>query len=190
MNISITDEHKIIIKENAFSVVLDECNIHYIEELSDKAYYREDIEIYFKNNCDIYSDDVIDNEDIIKNILNAYFEYRREHDGENNMSWRECLEKAVEDFEFELEIYRNNYWSTRRKYCEKQLSRFLFSSKYSNKYDRERLRGNEDLFGRIHKDYYYYLKNSQKETDDSFECLKEILKKYENELKKYLYNKK
>lgn len=186
MNITITEEHKIIIKENAFSLVLDESDIRYIEELSDKAYYKEDIEMYFENNSDIYTDDVLSNEYLLESILIAYFDYRRENDGNPGMSWRECLEQAVSDFEFELEIYRRNYLSSKRLYCEKQFSKLF--KKHSKEYDCNRLWQNGDLFENIIKDYYYRLKNSKSDNDDSFECLKEILKSYENILKEYRYS--
>lgn len=188
--IEITKDHKIIIKENAFSLVLDDSDIRYIEELSDKFYYKEDIKMYFENNSDIYTDDVMYNKYIFENILNAYFDYRRENDGDPGMSWRECLDKAVRDFEFELEVYRRDYQSSKRVYCEKQLSKFLFFSKQSKKYNCELLWKNKDLFELIHKDYYYHLKQRQKDNDDSFECLNEVIKNYENELKEYCLNAK
>lgn len=182
--IEITKDHKIIIKENAFSLVLDDSDIRYIEELSDKSYYKEDIKMYFENNSDIYTDDVMYNKYIFENILNAYFDYRRENDGDPGMSWRECLDKAVRDFEFELEVYRRDYQSSKRVYCEKQLSKLF--KKHSKEYDCNRLWQNGDLFENIIKDYYYRLKNSKNDNDDSFECLNEVIKNYENELKEYL----
>lgn len=106
MDISINDKHEIIIKENNFILVLNESDIRYIEELSDKAYYKEDIELYFENNSDIYSDDVINDKCLLESILSAYFDYRRDNDGSCGMGWQECLKQAVRDFESELETYR------------------------------------------------------------------------------------
>lgn len=186
MDISITKEHKILIQENAFSLVLDENDIRYIEELSDKAYYKGDIEIYFEYNCDIYTGDVLCNEYLLENILNAYFNYRCEYDGESGLSWRECLDQAVRDFEFELEVYRRDYQESNRVYCEKQLLEFF--GKHSKKYNCNLLLENKDLLERIHKDYYYHLKKSKNDNDDSFEYLNEVIKNYEYELKEYCFN--
>ena len=106
--ISIDNNHTIFINQNGHTITLSKEGVNVVERLSNKLYYKEDVAGYFEERELIYDIEKLSKDvTLLDDILNAYTANRENADfGDAAMSWTECLQNAVNQFEKELSKYK------------------------------------------------------------------------------------
>lgn len=87
-----------ITKDNGETLSLTLSDAEKVERAVKQHYCKQDLIDYFENS-DKYSDEVLNDESVMKTLLDSYLIYRINADGgeeEECMHWSECLSKAIE----------------------------------------------------------------------------------------------
>lgn len=97
----------VYISNNNDIIALTFSEIKELNATMNRAYYLDDIISYFTNS-DEYTDDILNDTELLNHILDDYEEKRNNADGgeeEDCIHWTDCLESAVENWEHALKKY-------------------------------------------------------------------------------------
>lgn len=107
---TIVDDCKIVLEKDGQSVTLTNDELtQALEKFNIQVYYSSDVRNYFVDNAEKYDVITLQNDTkLLEEITEDYAILRKENDGGDPdcmLDWTECLDKAIEYYEEELEKY-------------------------------------------------------------------------------------
>ena len=131
-DVSVTlTENQITLQQGDNEIVMtEEVQRDIYKDVETNFYYRQDVIGYFndENNKGYDTDAVLNDKDLVDNIVYDYAELRFKNNGGNPdtmMSWEECLDEAISNYEIELEKYRTEQKPMQTVYNRKTGEKWL-----------------------------------------------------------------
>lgn len=180
ITVTISDDSHIILTKDDSSIAMTPAEFaHVSRKVDTELYYKYDILDYFTEDDDYYNvDAILANVQLLNEIIETYSNYRYNNNGgdcDNNMSWAECLDVTLNEYEYELRKYRLDYENDVINYLNEKAI-----------YDINALVHNETLFRTIVEAYAVCRQNCDVNNDlGILSCLHHALGKFTENLAVY-----